>query len=176
MQFLDALNGFRNALRDLAHFLDARLSKEIHPALEFRNDPALHGVESHRGEAHQRVLHEDEEESRDQEATLVHGERKGIADEAAEGLDLLRHHGDQFARAHAPEVRRGKAQDSAVELVAQPPQHALPQKTLVDIDDVLEAAVGEHEGQEETTVEGQQPQAFHLAQGNAEDDERAQVR
>ena len=133
------------------------------------------GIERHRGKAHQRVLHEDEEERSDKEAALVHRQGKGIADESTERLDLLCHHGNQFAGTHTTEMRRRKTKDAAVELVAQPAKHALAKEALVDIDGVLEAAVGQHECQEEGAVKGEQAQTLHFAEMHAEDDEFAKV-
>ena len=40
---------------------------------------------------------------------------------------------------HAAEMGQREAQHARVELVAQPPQHALADDALVDVDDVFEA-------------------------------------
>ena len=175
VHFLGALHGLRDPLGDLAHLLDAPLGQQVHASLKSGNDPALHRIERDRGQAHPRILHEDEDQRGDQKAALVHGQRQGVADEAAERLDLLGDHRDQFAGADPPEMRQGEAHDAAVELVAQATQHAFAQKPLVDVDDVLEAAVDQHEQEKQGAVDRQQGEPLDLADRHAEQREVPQV-
>ena len=53
------------------------------------------------------------------------------------------------------EMGQREAQDAREEVVAQPPQHALGDDALVDVDDVFEAAVDQHQAQEHAAQQEQ---------------------
>jgi len=97
---------------------------------------------------------------------LEGGQRQGVADEAAEGLDLGGDHGDDLALGGAAEVGQGEAQRAAVEQVAQPAQHPFAELPLEDVDHVLEGAVDQHQGKKDRA---QDEQVFDLVEPDVED-------
>ena len=76
------------------------------------------------------VLHHDEDDRRQRLAAEEHRLDEGVADEAADRLDLVLDHGRELGRLTLRKWRRRKAQDAVVELVAQAAQHALAQRAL----------------------------------------------
>src|SRR3546814_1684351 len=72
---------------------------------------------------------------------------------------------DLLALAHAPEPAEREPQDPGIELVAQPPQHALAELAAVDVDDVFERAVDADQHQEHSR---QRPQILQLPEREAE--------
>ena len=97
----------------------------------------------------QEVLHHDEDDRRQRLAAEEHRLHEGVADEAAERLDLVLDHGGELGLLDLAEVRRREAQDAVVELVAQAAQHALAHAALLGVDALLELAVHDHGGQED---------------------------
>ena len=148
-------DGLPDPFRQVADLTDPQLAERVDLPLQLGDDVDLDRIEDDRRDAHDRVLGEHEREDRDQRAALERRQRERVADEAADRLGLGRDHGDDLARRHAPEVRQGEAQDAGVELVAQPPQHALGGDALVDVDDVFEAAVDQHQDQEDPAEQEQ---------------------
>ena len=73
---------------------------------------------------------------------------EGIADEAAERLDFILHHGGDFRRLDALEHTGREAQHAVDELEAEAAQHALAEPALVGIDVEFEQAVDDDEEQE----------------------------
>ena len=156
-----ASDGFRNAIGEAAHLPHPRLAEQVHLALQLGNDVDLERVEHDRGQAHDRVLHEHEDQDGEQRAALERRQRERLGDEAAERLDLGIDHLHDLAGRDVPEVGQRETQHAREQLVAQPAQHALADDPLIDVDDVLEAAVDQHEDQEQAA---QQEQILDLAE------------
>src|SRR5262249_15572071 len=72
---------------------------------------------------------------------------EGIADEAAERLDLVLDHGGDFRLLHLAELRERKTQHAVEQLVAQAAQHALAHAALQRIYVELEGPVDEDENE-----------------------------
>ena len=152
-------------LRQPPHLAHPQLAERVDLALQLGDHVHLDRIEADRGQAHDRVLHEHEGQNREQRAALERRQREGIAHEAADRLDLGGDHRDDLARGDAAEMGQREAQDARVEVVAQPPQHALGDDPLIDVDDVFEAAVDQHEAQEDAA---QQEQVVDLREALAE--------
>ena len=73
---------------------------------------------------------------------------EGVADEAAQRLHLILHHGRHFGGFHPLEDAGGKAQHAIDKLEADAPQHALAEAALVGIDVEFEEAVDDDQQQE----------------------------
>ena len=101
------------------------------------------------------VLHHDEDDGGERLAAEEHRLHEGIADEAAERLDLVLHHGRQFGLLDLAEVRGRKAQDTIVEFVSQSAQHALAHAALLGVDRLLEETVNDDRAQEDETHDHQ---------------------
>ena len=82
-----------------AHMLHPLLRQRRHPALELRDRIHLEGVERERRQAQNRLLDQHEGADGHQDAQLIDRLGQRIAHEAAERLDLLRHHRDDLALA-----------------------------------------------------------------------------
>ena len=93
------------------------------------------------------------------------GQRKGIANETAQGLHLGRNHGNNFTLAHLAEGGQGEAQHTGVKFKPQTAQHTLASQALVYIDDVFEALINAHQDQEQRA---QQKQVWRLIKGHLE--------
>ena len=76
------------------------------------------------------------------------GRREGLADEAAQRVDLVLDHGGDFGAPHPPVLREREAQHPVDELVAQAAQHALAEPALVGVDVELERAVDDDVAEE----------------------------
>ena len=113
-------------------------------------------------EAEPEILHQDEDQSGERLAAEQRRLDEGIADEAAERLDLILDHGGDFGRLHALELAGREAQHAVDELVAQAPQHALAEAALVGIDVELEEAVDDDEQQEDAAQRHQHLEAVEL--------------
>ena len=148
---VDGLDG-RDRLADPvgqpAHMLHALLGERGHPALELRDRIHLERVERERGKAQDGLLDQHERADGDEDAELVDRLRQRIAHEAAERLDLLRHHRDDLALARALEHRQREAQQARIEVVAQPAQQPFAEAALAGVDGEFERAVQEHEAEE----------------------------
>ena len=99
--------------------------------------------------AEQPVLQHDEDHRRQRLAAEEHRLHEGVADEAAERLDLVLDHGGELGLLDLAEVGRREAQDAVEELVAQAAQHALAHAALLGVDGLLEQAVHHHGAQED---------------------------
>ena len=120
----------------------AFLGERVDLPLQLRDQVDLQRIERDSGNAEHHVLGEHEDENGQQRAALEGRLRHRVADETAERLDLRSDHGDHLALRGAAEVRDGKAQRVAEQLVAQAPQHPLAEPPFVDVDEVFESAVG----------------------------------
>ncbi len=110
----------------------------------------------------QEVLHHDEDDGRQRLAAEEHRLHEGIADEAAQRLDLVLDHGGELGLLDLAEVHRREAQDAVVELVAQAAQHALAHAALLRVDALLELAVDDHGDQEDEAHDHQVLQLVDL--------------
>ena len=99
--------------------------------------------------AEQPVLHHDEDDGRQRLAAQEHRLHEGVADEAAQRLDLVLDHGGELGLLDLAEMGRREAQDAVVELVAQAAQHALAHAALLGVDRLLELAVHDDGAQED---------------------------
>ena len=173
MNFLNAGNRFANLLGQPAHFAHPRFAQQIHFLLQPRDDPALNRIEQDRRHAHHRILGEDVKNRRYQQAALERRHGEGVADKAAERLDLGGNHRNQLALAHFAEMRQRKAQDTRIQQKPEAPQHALAHTAFIDVDIHLKAAVNQHQKQENDAQRPQQGQLFHVHYFDAENLQRA---
>jgi hypothetical protein len=123
--------------------------------LHYRNENRLDREQRHRCYSEGRILHEDENEQRDQDTSLVQGLCDSVTDEAAQGLNLLGDHGNQLALAHPAEVRHWETQNATVQLVPETAQHPLAQASARHIQYVLEAAIDQNQQQKGSAEEKQ---------------------
>ena len=72
----------------------------------------------------------------------------GVADEAADRLDLVADDGGDLGGLGVAQRVRREAHDQREQLEAQAPQHALAERPLGHVDPVLEGAVDQHQQQE----------------------------
>ena len=170
---LDPGHGLPDAVGEPAHEPHPLLGERVHPALELRDDVELERIEGDRGGRHHPVLHQQEGEDDEEVAPLEDGQLERVADEPAERLHLGRDHGDDLALGELAEVRQGEAQNAAVEVVAQAPEHALAGPPREHVDRVLEPLVGDHEEEEPAAEE---EQVFELGERGPEHDGREVVR
>ena len=149
-------------LGEFSHNLYPSLGLDVDELLDPRDEVHLDRIERNRGDADQRVLDEDEGQQDHQLAALEGGQRKGLAEEAAEGLGLGYHHGHDLALRDAPEVGQREAHDLLDQLVAQAAQDALGHGAAVNVDPQLEAAVDEDDGDEDAAQEQQKLDLLEL--------------
>ncbi len=97
------------------------------------------------------ALQYDEGHGRNGLATEEDRRDEGVADEAAQRLDLVLDHGRHFRLLDLAQVENGKAQDPVDQLVTQPSQHAFAQAALAGVDDEFETAVHQDQRQEGET-------------------------
>ena len=81
---------------------------------------------------------------------------------AAKRLGLGGDHGDDLSLRDLAKLRQWKAQDTMEQVVAQPTQHALADHTAIDVQEVLEPAVDEHQRQKDCAQREQVFQLFQL--------------
>ena len=148
MDGLDGGDRLADPVGQPPHMLHPLLRQRGHPALELRDRIHLERVERERGQAQDRLLNQHEGADGDQDAELIDRLGQRIAHEAAERLDLLRHHRDDLALAGALEDRQREAQQARIEVVAQPPQQPFAEAALAGVDGEFERAVQEHEAEE----------------------------
>ena len=113
VQFLNARNHLADTLRRLADSLDALLAERVHFRLKPRDQVHLQGVEGYRRPAEDGVLGKQEHQNGDQRTALEGGQGQYVAHITAQGLDLGRDHGDDFALGGSAEVGPGKAKGAA---------------------------------------------------------------
>src|SRR6185369_11792063 len=92
-----------------------------------------------------------------------------LADEAAQGLDLVLDHGGHFRRLYAAEMRQRKAQDPVEEREAKPPQHAFAHPALHGVDLELEQPADDDQREES---ERQDDQVGRALEGHALEQDR----
>ena len=161
-----ALGGFADALGQATHLAHPGLGQLVHLALQLRDDPDLKRVEHDRGEAQNGILREHEDQDGQERAALERRQGEGLGDEAAERFHLGGDHLHQLALGDPPKMRQRKAHDARIELVAKPPQHALADHALVDVDDVFEGAIDQDENEKDAA---KREQVVDLIQLDAED-------
>ena len=112
-----------------------------------------HDLDRHdhdRYHAEPEILDHDEQHGRQRLAAEQRRLHEGIADEAAQRLDLVLDHGRHFGGLHALEVDRRKPQHAVDQLEADTPQHALAEPALVGVDVEFEEAVDDDQQEEHT--------------------------
>ncbi len=165
VNFVDALDGFADAVGQPADQLDPLLAQQVHFALQPGNDVELDGIEGDGRQRHHPILHHQKTQNDQQGAALEGRQRKSFADKPAQGLHFRRHHGDNFALGHVAEGRQRKAQNPAEEVETQPAQHALAGQAAVNVDVIFEALVDDDQNQE---ADAQGEQKRHMVKFNAE--------
>ena len=155
VDLVDAVGGLGDAAGEQAGRQLAGAAQHQHRTAQPRDDRHLHRQQHDHDDAEQEVLHHDEDDGRQRLAAEEHRRHEGIADEAAQRLDLVLDHGGELGLLDLAEVNRRKAQDAVVELVAQAAQHALAHPALLRIDALLELAVDDHGDQEDETHDHQ---------------------
>jgi hypothetical protein len=128
---------------------------------QLRNEKGL-TQHDHRGHhAQPDVLHHDERQGRQCLAAEEGRRDEGVADEAAERLDLVLDHGRDLGLLDLAHLQDGEAQDPVAQFVAQAAQHALAHASLSRIDDELEAAVDDDQDEEREAERQQQGLLLH---------------
>jgi hypothetical protein len=118
-------------------------------APQARDDGELDADDAPGEEAEPDVLQEDEGERRHRLRAEEGRQYEGVADEAADRLDLVLHDGRRLRRLDRAQGLGREAQDEREQIEAHPPQHALTERPLGDVDVVLEGAVDQDEQQEQ---------------------------
>ena len=142
-------DAFADAVGQAAHPADPESSKLANAALHLRDEIGLQRIERDRRGAEQRVLHEHEEENRQERTGLRDRQREGIADKAADRLQLGGQHRDDLAGGGAVEMAHRKAQQALEQIVAQAAQHALADPALADVQVVFERAIDQDEDEKD---------------------------
>ena len=155
MDLVHAVGGLGDAAGELARRDLALAAQDQHRPAQARDDRHLHRQQDDDDDPEQPVLHHDEDDGRQRLAAQEHRLDEGVADEAAEWLDLVLDHGGELGLLDLAEVGRREAQDAVVELVAQASQHALAHAALLGVDGLLEQAV-DHDGAQEDEAHGHQ--------------------
>ena len=93
------------------------------------------------------ALDHDEDQRGQRLAAEQRGLYEGVADEAAERLHLVLHHGRDFGRLHPLELVGWEAQDTVDQFEADAPQHPFAEAALVGVDVELEQAVDDDQEQ-----------------------------
>ena len=112
------------------------------------DDNPLDAEKKHRENAEPDILHDNEEQSREGLQAKKGGLDISVADEGADGLDLILDDAGRLGRFDAADVLGAEAQHQREEVIAQAAQHALGQHALPEVDDIFEIAVDQHEGEE----------------------------
>src|SRR5665213_711854 len=155
----DPGGGFLNPVGDDAYRADTALAELVHNALQPGDDVALNRVERHRRGAQHRVLNKHEEDDGQQLPALKQRQHERVADEPAELLAFGGDHRDDLRRRCLLEIARREAHQAQIERIAEAPQHPLAELTLQRVDAVFEAAVDEHQREEDPA---QRHQIRHL--------------
>ena len=166
---LDPGNRLPDPVGETAHEPHPLLGKGVDAALQLRDDVELERIQGDRGERHDPVLHQEEGEDDEEIASLEDRQLERVPDEPAERLYLRGNHGDDLALGELAEVWEGEAQDTAVEVVAKAPEHALAGAPGEHVDHVLERLVGDDEEQEQAAPDEQE---LDLRERDAEHDSR----
>ena len=132
----------RLRMRGMTHACTATMPTAIAPSQKFCTTMKTSAVS--RLAAEQRRLHE------------------GVADEAAERLDLVLDHGRDFGGLDPLEDAGREAQHPVDELEADAPQHALAEPALVGVDVEFEQAVDDDQEQEDAAQRKQHAGAVEL--------------
>ena len=155
VDLVHAVGGLGDAAGELAGGDLALATEHQDRPAQPRNDRHLHAQQHDDDDSEQPALQHDEQDRRQRLATQEHRLDEGVADEAAERLDLVLAHGRELGLLDLAEVGRREAQDAFVELVTQAPQHALAHAALLGVDRLLEQGVHDH-GAEEDEAHGHQ--------------------
>ena len=123
---------------DLAHPLAPEAANN---ALHLWYQITLQRIERDRCSAEHRILHEHEDENRQQGAALRDRQRESIADEPADRLQLAGHHRNDLASRGAVEMVQRESQHPLIELVAQTAQHSLTDLSFLYVQMQFEPAV-----------------------------------
>ena len=106
-------------------------------------------ITASRHQAEPDVLHHDEDERREGLRAQEDGGDEGVADEAADRLDLVLDDGGRLGGLDRAQGLGREAQDHGEQVEAHPPQHPLAQRALGDVDPVFEGAVDETKNEEQ---------------------------
>ena len=120
-----------------------------HRLAQDRDDDHLQRQHEHRDAAQPHALAEDEDQRGDRLAAEEGGLDEGVADEAAERLDLVLDHGRHLGLLDLAQMAGREAQDAVEQLEAQPAQHPLAEPALLGVDLVFEGVVDQHHDQEQ---------------------------
>ena len=155
MDRADAVDDFADPARKLASG-ELPFAPEPINLLRIRGMSTTWMADNHGGDkAEPDVLHHDEQHGRQRLAAEQGRLHEGIADEAAQRLHLVLHHGRHFGGFHPLEVMRRKPQDAIDEIETDTPQHAFAEAALVGVDVEFEQAVDDDQ-QEEHKAQGKQ--------------------
>ena len=144
----NAVGGLGDAAGKLARGDLALLAQDQDRLAQPRDDHHLHRQQRDHHQTQHPVLHHDEDDRRQRLAAQEHRLHEGVADEAAERLDLVLDHGGELGLLDLAEMGRRKAQDAVVEFVAQAAQHAFAHPAFLRVDGAPELRIHDHGGQE----------------------------
>ncbi len=143
----DAGGGFVDPVGDLPDRADALLVELVDLALQPRDHVALDRVERDRRGAEHRILHEHEQDDRQQRPALESRRDERVADKPAQRLALGGDHRDDLSRRGLVELVERETQQPMIELVAEAPQHPLAELPLQGVDVIFERPVDKHQHQ-----------------------------
>ena len=124
-----------------------------------------HGDDRDGDRAQPEILDDDEDQRRRRLAAEQRRLHEGVADEAAERLDLVLDHGGDFGALDALEDARREPQDPVDELEADAPEHPLAEPSLEGVDVEFEQAVDDDQQQEDAAQRKQHAGAVELNPG-----------
>src|SRR5262249_29943823 len=162
VDLVHAVGGLGDAASELARRDLSLTAQHQHRPAQARDDRHLGHQEHDHDDAEQPVLQHDEDDRSQRLPAQEHGLHEGVADEPAQRLDLVLDHGGKLGLLDLTKMRRRKAQDAVVELVAQAPQHALAHAALLGVDALLELTVHDDGGQEDKAHDHQIGQLIDL--------------
>src|SRR5262249_3193785 len=151
----DARCGFLDLVGNNADRAHPLLAELVHLELQLRDNVALHRVERDCSDPEDRILHEHEEDHRQQLPALEQRQVERVADEAAELLAFDRDHRNDLGRRILVEVRQREAQQPLIQRIAEAAQHPLAEPALVGVDEIFEAAVDQDQRDEHAAQDQQ---------------------
>ena len=119
-----------DTVREPANFAHPFAAEPTNDSLHLGNEITLQRIERDSRGSEYRVLHEHEDENRQQRAALRDRQRESIADKPADRLQLAGHHRDDLAGRGTIEMMQRKPQYPLVKLIAQAAQHTLADLSL----------------------------------------------
>ena len=148
MDLANPRNHFADAFRQPADVNHALLLEHIELPLQLRNQIRLYRIQRDCRRPKYRILDEHENQDRERRTALERRQGHRVTNESAQRFGLGRDHGDHFSLGQLAEARQRETQDPFVKLESEPPQHAFTDDAAVDVVEILEPSVNQHQQQE----------------------------